>query len=229
MHSGLPKILLPIVPARYLSNGELTTNLHFYGDRDHYDYAIETFQRKFGFKVEGKVASENPTTETTMLTKSLNGVKLKVRFLFNIPGSDRECQDSAIDIIGNRAHSFQRSQTFVGRGCRDQQKLYYDGSCGSYSALPGLMQEAHGGNYFMSVTGVGRGSINNHVLYYTMEAIAKGERSWKRVQKYVEVRMKKSLKEFGIIFPHDRSLLFFDFIARAERILSEQRGKIAAN
>ena len=205
---GLPEILAPGIPEEWLKDGAITAKLYFYDDEIPSYELIQEMYVKRGFK------KENVDGKTVILTKTLNGIKLKVIITLDNSDVAQSIKDPNIDIVGHRGHSFHLSDTFGSYGdCNGQKKLLYLGSCGSFRSIPDLIKY-YFGNYFIADEDTGKGGDNNNVLYYLMESIAKGCTDWYKINEYVNAHI--DLKGRGIVFPNDKSLLLFDFVKRLE-------------
>lgn len=205
---GLPPILTPKVPEGWLADKTLKAKLYFYEDEVSHFRLIQSMYRAKGFQIR------KTGERSIQMTKGVSGITLEVTAVLQKVGVDSDIaemmDDPTIDILAHRGHSFHLSYTFTDcDDCEGKEKLLYLGSCGSFRKVPALM-ESFQGNYFVSDEDTGRGEDNNHILYYLMEAVAKGERDWDKIRKYVSDR--HGIEDRGIIFPTDRSLLLFSFV-----------------
>lgn len=195
---SLPEPLTPQIPReKWLKDGLLTAKLYFHTKS--YVTTIEKY-KSLGFKVERKEKDD------WLLIKKINGISLKVIITKDTTDVDESLHDPNIDIIAHRGHSFDLKHTFNPQiDAKNQQKLLYLGSCGSFRAIPDLMENYHG-NYFVADQDQGVGTINNIALYHLMLSIARGTKDWKKIKE------SSHLEKEGLVYPGDKSLLIIDYL-----------------
>jgi len=208
---ALPKILLPLVPEKWLSDKALITVLRFHEDEIWwYEDTKSYYYKELGFTEPKEIYKD-----TWKLTKTINGITLGV-----IVTISDDYINPDLDIFGARSHIYHnKDDVKAGVPISSKEIGIYLGGCVSDRLVPELWQEGYTGNYFISDQNTGEGAVSNKVIYYLMEAIAKGERSWPQIKTYISERSDAE----GIVFPHDNRLLMLDFIEELKKMNSGKK------
>ncbi|MBU4342866.1 MAG: hypothetical protein KKG21_02530, partial [Candidatus Omnitrophica bacterium] len=199
----LPEIMDPSVPIEtWLKDITITAVLRFRTDEKWFIETMRFFDKVLGFS-EPKEIEEGKTWE---LSKVVNGVILKIIVTIN-----DDYKNEKLDIFCARSHIYH-NEGDVHAGVPESAEgiLIYLGGCNSYGRVVADLSKRYPGNYLISDENTGEGRINNEVLYCIMESVANGEKSWSNIKNYVN----KKVETDGIVYPHDKSMLIFDFIER---------------
>ncbi len=217
----LPEIQESRVPIEFLNDNKVTAKLYFYEDEEWYKITMDWLRQDSFTQVK-------INDKAFRFSKPYNEKILEVIVTTDNSDVEESINSQGIDIIAHRGHSYHLTgDTFTSDIKSNAKKLLYLGSCGSFGSAPEL-QSQFPEAFFIADEDTGRGADNHRILINLMKQIADGERDWSKIRENVYKNL--GIVQ-GIVWPHEKSLLLYNFIQRLtgmsiDELLQKQYGYV---